>query len=64
MSKVRIAISPGDGIGSEIMDAVLLVFRAAGVDEGGGFIWQRYADCARNSAAKRRGTQAQRARGH
>ncbi len=32
MSKLRIAVSPGDGIGPEIMDAVMLVFRAAGVE--------------------------------
>lgn len=33
MSKLRIALAPGDGIGPEIMDAVQHVFRAAGVDE-------------------------------
>jgi isocitrate dehydrogenase len=33
MPKLRIALSPGDGIGPEIMDAVMLVFRAAGAEE-------------------------------
>ena len=33
MSKLRVAVSPGDGIGPEIMEAVMLVLREAGVHE-------------------------------
>jgi isocitrate dehydrogenase len=38
MSSIRIALASGDGIGPEIMDATLELFRAAGVMEAGGGI--------------------------
>lgn len=36
--KTRIALAPGDGIGPEIMDAALSIFRAAGVEDSVEFV--------------------------
>ncbi len=38
MSKLKIALAPGDGIGPEIMDACLEIFQAAGVMESVEFV--------------------------